>query len=884
LIGTTISHFEITGRLGEGGMGEVYRATDTRLGREVAIKVLPPAFTEDPERLARFEREAQLLAALNHQNIAAIYGLEKAEAQQFLVLELVEGDTLQERLARSIPTDEAIEYGRQIAQALEVAHEAGIIHRDLKPANIKITPQGQIKVLDFGLAKAWGPSGSEVEVSESPTLTAQMTQAGVILGTAAYMSPEQARGEMVDKRADIWSFGCVLYEMLTGRQSFSGRTVTDILAAVVKEQPDLSLLSGEVPRRVARLIERCLEKNANDRLRDIGDARIELAPGQSTATSSQIEAAPAALAKPTHHREAASWILSALLLAVLGWVMFGSDQTPTETAPSGVTRFTIEQPGVDVTAGNFNQPLLGIAPGGKHLLYRASTESGSTLVLRSMDRLEGVHVPDSQDGMEPTFSPDGESFAFTQWNRAIKIASVRGMVPTEVAPVGFSRGLSWGDDGNIVYAPGFESGLWQVNPDGGEPREVTRPSEAASEKSHRFPEILPGSATALFTVLTSETHSIDQAQIDAVDLESGERKLVLRSASFPKYLAEGRLLFIRGDQVLSVPFDAEKVEVTGRPEVVLSGLVTMPLAGAAAMATSPDGHLAYVAGGPLAFQLALVRVRLDGGQEALNAPVHPYQSMSLSPDGNSLAVGIDAPTQSIWKLDLNRGTLTRLTLAWGHNDPRWAPDGQSLIATSGRRGISNLYRVPADGSGASVKATTDPAGQMFGDWSPDGSAIVYIQEGDIYTIKAEGGEPTLVVTSPFPKWRPTISPNGRWLAYSSNESGHAEVYVQPLDVPGNKIRISSEGGAVPNWHPNGRELYFLQHGDPRSLMSVTIGQGEKLEVGTPKRLLDYPTQQIYYDIFPNGDIVTTVDQTPDVSSMPLVVVRNWIEELRRNEP
>ncbi len=869
-------------------MGSVYRAEDTRLGREVAIKVLPPSFTEDEERLARFEREAQILATLNHPNIAAIYEVGNADDTRFLVMELAEGETLGERLERgSLSVAEALEVGRQIATALEAAHDKNVIHRDLKPANIKLTPDGRVKVLDFGLAKAWGPDSTDV--SESPTLTAQMTQAGVILGTAAYMSPEQARGAEVDKRTDIWSFGCVLYESLTGRRSFAGETVTDILASVVKEEPDLALLPDAVPPRVVRLLSRCLQKNTNDRLRDIGDARIELTESPAAAPTIDVPTPPSS--RSFSVREMAGWVLSLLLLAALGWLMFGDrGSTSAETSRSrdDVVRFRITEPAANLAYGAFNQSLLAISPDGRHVVYLATIDDTPRLMLRSISELDARPIPESELATDPFFSADGQSIGFfSEVGGALKTASLKSLLPTELAPIGNPRGGSWGDDGTIVYAPSFATGLMRFDLDTGESTQLTEPIEEDLERSHRWPHVLPGSRSALFTVITAQIASIDEAHLEAVDLESGERRTVLRNTSYARFLPPDRLLFMRSSHLLSVRFDPVTLETSGQPEVLLRDIASMPLSGAAAYDVSASGSLVYARGGPLTYRNRIWRYDRDGRGEPVSQRLEPFQSLRLSPDGRSLAVGIDSVNQAIWVLDLERDSILRITHAWGHNDPVWLPSQKALIATSGRRGTRNVHLAPVDGSGNSTPLTDGGLRKFGGTLTPDGKRLLFMRIGpagnsDLWWQPVEGGPAEPLLETPFDETWPEISPDGQWIAYSSDESGRQEIYIVGIDGRSDKTRVSRSGGAFPRWTRDARSLLYIEPGPPAWLARVPVARSDGLEIGRSERLLELQDSEVgprMFDTTPDGGFFLLRDETPDSSSIPLIVVRNWAAEL-----
>ena len=856
MIGQSIAHFAITEKIGQGGMGEVYRATDTKLDRDVALKVLPAAFTGDPQRMARFEREAKVLASLNHPNIAAIYGLEESRGQRVLVMELVEGEDLSDCIARGpIPLDEALPIALQIAEALENAHEKGIIHRDLKPANIKLTPQSKVKVLDFGLAKALEEpvtaSQSGAGLSRSPTLTMAATQAGIILGTAAYMSPEQAKGKSVDRRVDIWAFGCVLYEMLSGRPGFSGETVTDILAAVITREPDWSALPKATPPAVQSLMGRCLRKDARQRLRDIGDARLEI---EEALHAPAAEAA--APGRPTRTRSRWAWavggVVAGALLAGLAVWSLQPEATPGHQAhlaiPLPASR-ALEAKGISA---------LALSPDGASLVYVGRSGATSQLFLRPMDQFESRPIAGTEGAHTPVFSPDGQWVAFFAAEKLKKVALAGGPVTTLAeAPLGL--GASWGSDDAIVYCPDqWGLGLWRVPAGGGAAEALTRPDPKTGESLHALPHHLPGGDVLLFASFKGPSPA--NAALEALDLRTGQRRLLVQGATQGRYVQPGRLVYDSGGALLVAPFDRAKLAVTGPALPVLEGVLNSSYSGSAHFGMAGDGALAYV----------------------LTEARHPYEDMALSPDGRRLALTIEGPSWNIWVLELARGTLTRLTLENDNRDPRWSPDGQRVVYTSFRNGRYGIYEKSADGSGPEEQLTTGEYLQGPESWSPDGRAMAFTQwspetQNDIWVLpRRDGaaGEPRLLVTTRFNDGGAAFSPDGGWLAYESPESGRLEVYVQPYPGPGGGgVQVSTDGGDTAVWAADGRKLFY-RNGD--KMMVVPIETDPSFKAGSPRVLFEgrYINTGHDYDVSPPGDRFYLIQGGP--APTEIRVIQNWL--------
>jgi len=667
MVGKTISHYKVIEKIGQGGMGEVYRAEDTSLKREVAIKVLPEQFTKDPQRLARFEREAQLLASLNHPNIAAIHSFEHADDIHFLVLELVPGDTLAERVAKGpVPVEEALEVCRQIAEGVEAAHEKGVIHRDLKPANVKVTPEGKVKILDFGLAKAFEGETPVTDISQSPTLTEEMTRAGVILGTAAYMSPEQAKGKPVDKRADIFAFGAVLYELLTGKRAFGGETITETIAAVLKSEPVWERLPKNTPRRIKELLGRCLRKDPHERLHDIADVRIDV-----------TEAFTEPFATLGVERRRAQLPLRRTLWAGLVGLLFGTFLTGLlfwnlrpDPTPHSVRRLAVSMsPNEELT--NLDYPAIALSPNGSHLVYVANDQ----LNLRVMDRGETTPIPGTQGGYGPFFSPNGQWVGFFSEGKLKKV-SIGGGLPKTLSDAPFPRGGSWGPNDNIVFAPNNATGLYRVSANGGTP-ELFTILDPETEEGHRWPDLLPGGRAVLF--------SVKDQQVVVHSLETGERRIVAQGGGHARYIPTGHLVYAEEGTLLAVPFDLERLEAKGTPTSVIRGVVQSD--SVAQFSFSELGEIVYVAGDVVEeAQHRLVWVDRQGKIEPLPLEHGPYSNPRLSPEGQRLAVergGISSQAD-VWIHNLVDGTFGRLTFEGRNRFPTWAPDGKSLTFQSNR--------------------------------------------------------------------------------------------------------------------------------------------------------------------------------------------------------
>ncbi len=907
--GDRLGPYEIISAIGAGGMGEVYRARDTKLNRDVALKILPEAFALDPDRLARFKREAQVLASLNHPNIAAIHGFEDSTRVHALVMELVEGQGLDERIGHrtrasgvepresggrqtpEVPVDEALAIARQIADALDAAHRQGIVHRDLKPANVKVRPDGTVKVLDFGLAKALaqasgsGPQAADV-LANSPTVTSPaVTAGGVILGTAAYMSPEQARGEAVDHQADIWAFGCVLYEMLTGRRAFDGRTTSDAIAAVLRAEPDWTRLPRGLHPRVRLLLERCLDKNAADRCHSIADARVDVQRALSDPAPAPGDVAPA----PAGWPRIAGWAATAGVVAALAT---GATAWLLTAAPTPrVERFAHVLPG----GQSFTQTGLGliaISPDGSALAYVAN----GAIFLRPIDQVEARPIAGTAGAPNhPFFSPDGRAIGYQDFGAGeLRRIAVSGGTPVTLARVTNLFGATWNDDDSIVF--GQEDGIWKIAARGGAPEQLVKTE--AGERGHA-PQLLPGGAWILFT-LRSEPGSRgwERASLVVQSLATGERRVITEGRDGRYVTATGHLVFAVKSAIFAAPFDLSSMRLSGAARPLIEGIrppTNFPgTTGTANFDLSDTGTLVYVAGeenGPL--ELELVRVDRRGNATPIVPEKRPYWRPRLSPDGSRLAVEVSEDGfQQMWLVDLNGEAASPLTSGRvTHDFAAWSPDGQSLIFHTQAPGAPGIYRYVLDGRTPPqlVYQTADDV--IPGEISRQGTLVFARGEQTgrrgILTLPLAGGSPSPYLDTPALEQMPMFSPDGRWVAYVSNESGRLEVYVRSYPPnEGSGRRVSQGGGTAPVWARDGSELFYRN--DAGNLVAVPVRTGDGLTFGRAEELFRiegrYRTSgnAAAYDVDASGRfIMVTAGGEPPPFARQINIVLNWHEELRR---
>ena len=888
MTGDRLGPYEIVDKLGEGGMGVVYRARDTTLQRDVAIKVLPEHLGADPDRLVRFQREAEALAALNHPNIAHIYGLETGGASPAIVMELVEGPTLADRLRSGrIPLDEALPIARQIADALEAAHERGIVHRDLKPANVKVTADGSVKVLDFGLAKVIEPPGEfSAEVANSPTLTAHGTQMGVILGTAAYMAPEQAKGTPIDKRADLWAFGCVLYEMLTGRRAFEGDDVSDTLANVLKLAPDFDAVPATTPPSIARLLRRCLEKDRRKRLADAADARLEIdeALAASDADSTQpVRATPAGVpVRTTALVAVAALIVGGLLAGLAAWAR----SSPLDPRP---VRFIAVAEPFDVVGVGINSHDLAFAPDGTKVVLAAPR---GQLAVRDLETLGTTQLSSvGRQAFGPFISPDGAWVGFNdQSDRTIKRVSILGGPAVEVGPVGATLvlGASWGEDDSIVFGTNALSGLWRIPASGGTPEPI---STRASGVNHAWPDILPGGGAVLFTILAQP---VEQSQIALLDLETGEHTVLIPGGSYPRYVPTGHIVYGVDGALRAVGFDLRRRQVTTSPVPVVDGVLTKA-SGAVGFAVAGNGSLVYLRGTAQAASRTLVWVDRGGHEEPLTAPPRAYFTPRLSPDGTRVALNVRDEENDIWIWDLERETMTRLTF-----DPRpdwspvWSPTGDRIAFSSQREGSRNLYWKAANGTGTAERLTDSENNQFAMSFTPD-DELLFVENRrsfDMMALSVQDTDrrPRALVESSYDEFNGEVSPNGRWLAYQSNESGRSEIYVRPFpDVEDGEWQVTTDEGTRPVWRGDSGELFYYSAG---RVIAVPIESGSTFIPGTPTVLFEGDFAMPGYterafDVTEDGQRFIFIKDSEDVGGdgqQQVLAVLNWFQELQRLVP
>jgi serine/threonine protein kinase/Tol biopolymer transport system component len=924
MIGKSLVHYEITAELGRGGMGEVYQAKDTKLGRDVAIKVLPEEFARDTDRVARFQREAKLLASLNHPNIAAIYGLEESEGTHFLVMELIEGDTLRDRIKSGpIPVEEALKLALQMAEALEAAHEKGVIHRDLKPANIKVTPDGKVKILDFGLAKAYAGDQGNISLADSPTISAAATQQGVILGTAAYMSPEQAKGKSVDKRADIWAFGVVLFEMLTGRQSFTGETASETLASVMKSEPEWDSLPPNLHSRIRFLLERCLEKDTKNRYHDIGDARVDIQ--KVLADSSGFFVQPIAAAKPKKKlRLGIQWvtaiaILCLIIAGVAVWLLKPSE-------PRRVMRFSYELPdGQQLTQNIF----LAVSPDGSQFVY--VTTDG--LYLRSVDALDARLVAGTdQNSMQPVFSPDGQWIGYWSSNdRKLKKIAVSGGVPVVLCDTGLVVvGLSWNSDNTIVYSDVAGGGIKRVSADGGTPESLIKVELAniGTDGMPIAPQMLPDGKTVLFGNLFN-LRDMSNSQITIQSLESGERKVLVGGVA-GEYLSTGHLVFTQVNNdirsLVAVPFDLDTMEVMGGPVPLLEGI--------RGGAFSDSGTLIYVSQAPDAAGSSgvsgsdesrvpgrkMVWVNFEGKENPINMPPRTYRYPKISPDGTRVALTASANNNAdIWIWDLERETLTRLTFDEGSDImPIWSPDSKRIAFHSSRESTilkgaqgGGVFCKSADGTGEDELLCLGSEGTVIPYcWSRDGNTLLISQwvgdgmENQDIAMLSMNEDNVLkpLLDKSYMEIQPQLSPDARWLAYCSDESGENEVYVRPFpEVNSGRWQVSTNGGNSPLWSPDGREIFYLI-GNTEGVMAIEVETEPTFKPGKPRLLFkgNYvgaaPADGVPWDIHPDGKRLfmmeepwttgseSTAEESEAAGPRKITIVLNWDQELKQRVP
>ncbi|MGH9968231.1 MAG: protein kinase domain-containing protein [Pyrinomonadaceae bacterium] len=886
--GTKLGRYEIRSKIGEGGMGEVYRATDLTLNRDVAIKVLPGTFLNDAERLARFQREAQVLASLNHTNIATIYGVEEENGFRALVMELVEGPTLADRIALGpIPLDDGLAIARQIAEALEAAHERGIIHRDLKPANVKVTPEGTVKVLDFGLAKVFEVEAQVTDLSHSPTLV-KGTQAGVILGTAAYMSPEQAKGKVVDRRADIWAFGCVLFEMLSGNQTFSGETLTDTLAAVVRAEPEWETLPQSTPDSIRRLLHRCLTKDPKLRLRDIGEARIAVSEPQ-VQQASIASAAPAQ--SQSTWRRLLPWTTVVLLAAgLLAISLMYLSRTP-KTQP--LLRSSINLPGFTLDIENSS---LALSPDGKRLVFAATGSDGTSqqLWIRSMDSMTTQSLPGTNGATYPFWSPDGRFVGFFADKKLKRMEISTGTVQNLCDAIE-GRGATWSHRDVIVFASAAFGPLSEVSAAGGTPVQLT--SVERNDLTHRNPHFLPDGKRLLFFRGSSSSRSEKTDGIYSLDLETKKVEQIANEKSEGIYVEPGYLVFVRDGNLMAQPIDADRLRTSGQAVSIAEKVSFNPLRLTGGYSLSATGLLVFD-GGSRIVKSQLTWFDIEGKSLGTVSGPASFISISISPDGKraeALVLGFDNTHSQLWMYDLNRGIASRFT--GGSEDfypGTWSPDGRLVAYTMGG-GSSFLYLQPSDSSSEPQKISTTQSSLIPASWSPDGEMIVFNSQTslgvDLWIQPLNGDRQAYpFLATPANEIEGAISPDGHWIAFISDESGRYELYVTSFPSPGVKRQISSDGADAPQWLNGGSKLAYINAERKLILVNVNVkgqefvlGESHIVFGGKPLRSLPHPLGGWDVPVYISSDPKRILLPAPVESnaSPSLTLVANWTATLQR---
>jgi hypothetical protein len=919
--GTRLGVYEVTAQIGEGGMGQVYRATDTKLKRQVAIKVLPSALAADADRLARFQREAEVLASLNHPNIAAVYGLEDSGGVKALVMELVEGEDLSQRIARgAIPLDDALPIARQIAEAFEAAHEHGIIHRDLKPANIKVRPDGAVKVLDFGLAKALNPSASTTDVSQLQTITSPaMTRIGVIMGTAAYMSPEQARGKAVDKRADIWAFGCVLFEMLTGKRAFAGDEMSDVLAAVLRQDVDLTALPVTTPPRLRRLVARCLDRDPRMRLRDIGESRVAIDKILMGPADEAVASPTTASVAAPRWRRVLPWVVAGtfgvgLALVLLLWVPW--DPRPTGAplrleAALGTDASLVSAVGAGVPVGN----AAVVSPNGSKLAFVAQPHGGAPrLYIRPLDQLTATLLAGTEGAAGPFFSPDGQWLGFFAGGKLMKIA-VTGGASTPLADAPTARGGSWAEDGMIIFAPSATGGMWRVSATSGKAAEPLT-TLAQGEATHRWPQVLPGGRAVLYTV-SAVTGNFANAWLAVQPLPTGTPTIVQRGGSYGRYLRSGlgssrraereggHLTWVHNGTLFAEPFDLATLTATGLAVQVVQGVVSGATNGGAQVEVSRTGTLVYLPGGETASTAPLDWLTRDGKTTPLRSTPAAWNGVQIAPVGRRLAFSLTDTNSNVWTYEIGRDLPRQLTFDAGAvRSPIWTPNGERLVYAASRSGAPNLYWQRADGSGDATRLTTSPNTQYPGSWDPSGRLLAFQEDRpgtgtDLMILQVEGDEasgwkfetPSVFLSGSFTEQQPRFSPDGKWLAYESTESGGGfEIYVRPFPPrPGGKRQISTGGGSQAVWSRVRDELLYMAPDGRIMVVPYTVA-GDAFEAEKPGVWSKTPVQRrpgigASFDLDRDGAHVAMAPATEATAGPTHVtLIFNFFDELRRLAP
>jgi eukaryotic-like serine/threonine-protein kinase len=878
--GSRLGPYEIVALLGAGGMGEVYRARDTRLQRTVAIKILSPDLASDPQKRMRFEREARAISSLKHPHICTLHDVGQEDAIEFLVMEQLDGETLAERLKRGpLPLPMALAIGVEIADALHAAHRQGITHRDLKPANVMLTPSGA-KLMDFGLATLGAPLTPDA-ASTATTGDAPLTSEGALVGTLQYMAPEQVAGQRADPRTDVFALGAVIFEMVGGRPPFVGQTRASLMAAILAAEPPLlSSAQPASPLPLDRLVKSCLARDREQRWQSAGDLRREL----EWIREGALGAGAAPGRSRTRWQGLAVAVLLGVLVAMAALWSARSRPRPTAGDVRGVKFAVVMPPGESLH--EYADSIVALSPDGTLLAYVVQRGDQRGLYLRPLDSLDAQWLPGTERASNPFFSPDGRRIGFESGS-TLKTIALDGGPPQVICDVPFFAGASWAPDDTIIFTPTFTAGLWAVPAAGGTPRRLAAPVRARGEGAYLRPEVLPGGEAVLFTTWMGT--SFDESLVSVLSLRTGATRVLVRGGFNPHYVASGHVLYERGVNLMAVPFDLDRLEVTGAPVIALEGVLRETSEAAPAFSLSRNGTLAYVPGVERAVSRSLVWVDRQGRTQPILEGTRPYSSVRVSPGGQRLALWLEEATASVWVSELRRGALTRITFGADDHSAVWSPDGKRIAFESSRSGVHQLYVRPADGTGREDAITTGEYESYVGDWSPDGRSLAYTEfrpdtGADLWVVSLEPGHRA----RPFLNTRssekaPTFSPDGRWLAYVSNESGRNEVYVEPVEGPSHKWQASTEGGEEPAWARSGRELFFRAGG---KMMVVPVTASPALGLGRAASLF---SGSYLYGIIPNrtydvaGDGRFAMIREPDPALAPrqINVVLGWSQELRR---
>ncbi len=874
-------------------MGEVYRARDTRLDRTVAIKVLPAALSADALLRDRFDREARAISSLNHPHICALFDVGHQDGIDFLVLEYLEGETLADRLRKgALPVEQVLRVAVEIAEALDAAHRRGIVHRDLKPGNVMLTNDGA-KLLDFGLAKRHAVLGQPVTGSASLTKSLGLTAEGTILGTLHYMSPEQLEGKEADARSDLFAFGAILYEVVTGKRAFDGDSPASVIAAILNtEPPSISTLKPLTPPLLDHIIRKCLAKASDDRWQNAQDVASELR--WLAESGSQPSIVDVAASSWKHRIAAATGVVGLLVGILIGAALWGNSRRQSAGVPAAITRSIVALPAGVSLGSALSERSIALSPDGSRIAFVGTRGNTRQIYLRALEEFDSTPIAGTEldvGGGDPFFSPDGEWLGFFAGGKLKKVAISGGALETICECLG-SYG-TWGPDDTIIFSPSSSAGLFRVAGAGGTPQVVTRLDEQEHEKSHRFPQFLPDGKTVLFTIVPTDITSFEEARIALLSLDTGKRRVLFKGGSNPKFVSTGHVIYARGASLYAVPFDLRRLEITGQPAPVMDGVHASAEYGFADFSLAANGSLAYIPGGLRESDRSVVWVDSQGRTESLmeDDVRRPFQGVSLSPDGQRLALTVGGANDQMWLYDFARRGLTRLTFAADNFVGAWMPDGRRIAFKSDRTGRYHYYVANVDGSGEAEQVTDGMLRQGTGSWSPGGKVLVFDEccragwDIGLLTVQPERSVRPLIQTR-FDETHPRLSPDGRWLAYVSNESGRPEVYVQPFPALGAKWQISNDGStpSMPAWQPNGRELFYI---NGNKLMAVAIQTQPTFVAGAPRLLFEgshVADADYALDVAPDGRFIMIKTGQTEAPAMQIAIIQNWFDELKRRVP